>query len=84
MLLKKKKWVNEEIKREIKKYLDMNDENDSQSVGCRKSSMKSKVRSEIGLPQKRRKISYQQPNLPPKRIRKKYKQNLKSAEGRKS
>ena len=48
----------------------MNDENDSQSVGCRKSSMKSKVRSEIGLPQKRRKISYQQPNLPPKRIRK--------------
>ena len=42
-----------------------------------------KVHRDTGLPQKR-KISHQQLNLPPKRIRKKKKQNLKSAKERKS
>ena len=45
---------------------------------------KKEVHSNTGLPQKRRKISNRKLNLPPKRIRKKNKQNLKSAEGRKS
>ena len=40
--------------------------------------------SDTGLPQKVREMSNKKPNLPSKRIRKKKnKQNLKSAEGRK-
>ena len=39
-------------------------------MGCRKSSAQREIQSNTGLPQKRRKISNQQLNLPPKRIRK--------------
>ena len=52
-------------------------------MGCCKSSAQREVHSNTGLPQKRRKISNQQLNLPPIRIQKKKKQNPKSAEGRK-
>ena len=37
---------------------------------CSNSSYKREVHSNTGLPQKTRKISNKQPNLPPKRIRK--------------
>ena len=39
-------------------------------MGCSKSSPKREVHSDTGLPQKTRKISNKQPNLPPKRSRK--------------
>ena len=39
-------------------------------MGCSKSSSYRKIHSNTGLPQKTRKISNKQPNLPPKRIRK--------------
>ena len=39
-------------------------------MGCHKSSSQSGVHSDTGLPQKRRKILNKQPNLSPKRIRK--------------
>ena len=43
----------------------------SKSMGCSKSrSKKRKVYSDTGLPLGTRKISNKQPNLPPKRIRK--------------
>ena len=42
----------------------------SKSIGCCKSSAESEVHSNVGLLQKRRKISNQQLNLLPKRIRK--------------
>ena len=56
----------------------------SKIYGMPQKRSKKEVHSNTGLPQKRRKISNRKLNLPPKRIRKKNKQNLKSAEGRKS
>ena len=38
-------------------------------MGCSKSSSKGEVHNDSGLPQKTRKTSSKQPNLPPKRIR---------------
>ena len=67
----KKQWVNEEIKREIKKYLKTNGSENTtiwKSMGCHKSSSQREVHSDTGLPQQRRKILNQQLNLPPKRI----------------
>ena len=60
-ILLKKQWVNEEIKKEIKKYLETNDNEDtnSKSIGCHKSSAQREIHSNTGLPQKRRKISNQ-------------------------
>ena len=39
-------------------------------MGCTKSSSKSEVHSDTGLPQETKTISNEQPNLSPKRIRK--------------
>ena len=39
-------------------------------MGCRKRSSEREVHRDTGLPQETRKISNKQPNLPPKRIRK--------------
>ena len=64
-------WVNEEIKKEIKKYLEANDSentNIQKSMGCCKSSSLREVHSNTGLPQKTEK-NFKQPNLSPKRIR---------------
>ena len=49
----KNQWVNEEIKREIKKYLETNDNEDtnSKSIGCHKSSAQREIHSNTGLPQ---------------------------------
>ena len=44
--------------------------NTPKSMECSKSSSKREVYSNTGLPQETRKISNKQPNLPPKRIRK--------------
>ena len=40
--------------------------NHTKSMGCSKSSPKREFHSDKGLPQKTRKISNKQPNLPPK------------------
>ena len=59
-MLLKNQWVNDEIKEEIKKYLEANDNKNTtkqKSVGCSKSSTMREVHSDTGLPQKARKIS---------------------------
>ena len=58
-------------------------QNHTTSMGCSKSSLKREVHSNIGLPQKTRKISDKLPTYNLKELEKKNKQNLKSAEGRK-
>ena len=86
-MLLKNQWVNKESKGKLKKYLETND-NENTIIQNLWDDAKAVLRgkfSDTGFPQKRRNISNQQLNLPSKRIRKKKnKQNLKSAEGRKS
>ena len=69
-------WVNEEIKREIIKYLVTND-NENLIIpnlwDAAKAILRGKFIVITGLPQKIRKISNQQPNLSHKRIRKRTK-----------
>ena len=58
--------VTEEIKREIKKFLETsdNEKNDnSKPMGCSKSSSKREVYSSTILPQERRKTLNRQPNF---------------------
>ena len=52
-----KKWVNNKIKEEIRKYLKTNDNDNTKSIECSKSSSKLKVHSNIGLPWEIRKNS---------------------------
>ena len=57
-MLLKNQWVNEEIKKEIKNYLETNDNEDynlSKSMGCCESSAQREIYSNTGLPQKRKK-----------------------------
>ena len=51
--------ITEEIKEEIKKYLETNENenNDPKPMGCSKSSSKMEVYSDTSLPQETRKIS---------------------------
>ena len=61
--------ITEEIKDEIKKYLETNEnENDPKSMGCSKSSSKREVYSNRILPQETRNISNKQTNLTPKAV----------------
>ena len=64
--------ISEEIKEEIKKYLETND-NENMAIpkpmGCSKSSSKREVYSYKSLPQETRKISSKQSNLTPKGTR---------------
>ena len=63
----------EDIKREIKKFLETNDneKNDnSKPMGCSKSSSKREVYSNTILPQETRETSNRQPNFTPKITRK--------------
>ena len=79
--------ITEEIKEEIRKYLETNDNenNGSKPVGCSKSSSKREVYSNKILPQETRNVSNKQPNLTPKAIReRRKKKNPKLAEGKKS
>ena len=72
-MLLKTQWVNDKIKEEIIKYLETNINKSTtvqKSMRCSKSSSKRETHSDIGLPQETRKISNKQPNIPPKRIRK--------------
>ena len=64
--------MTEEIKEEIKKYLETNDNENTiiqKRMGCIKSSSKMEVYSYTSLPQETRKISSKQSNLTPKGIR---------------
>ena len=62
-------WITEEIKQEIKKYLEANDNEDMDTpkpMGCSKSSSKRKVYSNTSPPQETRKSSNKQANIKPK------------------
>ena len=59
--------VTEETKRAIKKFLKTNDNENSKSIGCSKSSSKRKAYSNTILPQETKKTSNKQPNFTPKR-----------------
>ena len=60
--------VTEEIKREIKKFLETNDNENiiQKPMGCRKSNSKREVYSNTILPQETRKTLDRQPNFTPK------------------
>ena len=64
--------ITEDIKEEIKKYLDTNDNENTMTqkpMGCSKRSSKSEVYSNTILPQETRKISNKQSNLTSKATR---------------
>ena len=72
-MLLKKQWVNEEIKKEIKKYFKTNHNEDTTSQNlwdATKAVLRGKFIAIQAVLKKTRKISNQQPNLPSKRIRK--------------
>ena len=53
----KTQWINNEIKEEIRKYLEMsNNENTTLQKSVRQSSSKREVHNDIGLPQQTGKI----------------------------
>ena len=61
--------ANEEIKMEIKKFLETNDNENMTTqtpMGCSRSSSKREVYSNTILPQAARKTSNRQPNFTPK------------------
>ena len=72
-MLLKNQWVNEEIKKEIKKYLKTND-NENTTIqnlwDATKAVLRGKFIAIQAFLKKRRKISNQQLNPPPKWIRK--------------
>ena len=64
-----KKQVTEETKREIKQFLEINDNENvttQKPMRCSKSSPKREVYSNTILPQETRKASNRQPNFTPK------------------
>ena len=67
-ILLKNEWANQEVKEEIKKYMEVN-ENDNTTIpkplGCSKGGHKRKVYSNTGLPKEGGKISGTQPHLMP-------------------
>ena len=70
-MLLKNQWVNSELKEEIRKYVETNENENTtfQNLRCSKSSSKRKVYSNTCLPQETRKISNKQPKLTPKAIK---------------
>ena len=77
MLLKVKPWIKNERKEKIRKYLEIN-ENENVTLqnqwDAAKVCMK-EVHNDRGLPEETRKISSKQSNLPPKQIWKKRPKN---------
>ena len=76
-MLVKTQWVKDESNEEIKKYLKTSDSGNTMvqmSVGGSESSPRREVHSKTSFPQKKkkkeRKKNLQQPNLLPKRIKK--------------
>ena len=69
--------VTEEIKMEIKKFLETNDNENmtTQNLWCSKSSSKREVNSNTILPQETRKTLKRQPNFTPKPTGKRRKKN---------
>ena len=67
----KQLWINEEIKKPLRKFLETSDNEKirSKTYGCSKSSSKKEVYSNKSLPQEIRKTSNKRPNLAPKAIR---------------
>ena len=66
---KKMQWVNEEIKKEIKKYLEANGNEDTTTQNlwdATKAVLRGKFIAIQAFPKKRRKISNWQLNPPPK------------------
>ena len=60
----KNQWGNEEIKKQIKKYIEKND-NENTTIPpmvCCKSSAKAEIHSYTGRPQKRKQITNQKIN----------------------
>ena len=65
-MLLNNEWINDQIKTDIKKYMETNDNNNStpqKSVGRSEGRAKRKVYCNIGLPQERRTIPYKQSKL---------------------
>ena len=64
-ILLKNEWTNQAVKEEIKKYMEIkeNDSNTTQKLGRSKDGHKRKLYSNPGLPKEGRKISDTQPNL---------------------
>ena len=75
--------VTEEIKREIKNFLETNDNENSKPVGCSKGSSGEEVYSNTIIQQGTRKISNRQPGFTPKTTGKRTNKQ-KLAEGKKS
>ena len=74
--------VTEEIKREIKEFLEINENLNMTPMGSNRSSSEKEVYSNAILPQEIRKTSNRQPNFTPKTIGKKKEENSpKLAEG---
>ena len=70
-MLLNNQWITEEIKEEIKKYLEANDNKDMtlQTYGMQQSHSERKVYSNTGLPQETRKSSNKQANFKSKAAR---------------
>ena len=69
IILLNNQWLKEEIKQEIKNYLEgKKTHNFVKFIGCSKSSSKREVHSHIGIPQEARKFPNKQSNFIPKEI----------------
>ena len=83
-MLLKIQWVIDEIKEEIRKYLETND-NENTTIqnlwDAKKAVFRGKFIVITGFPQETRKISNKQPTLPPKIIRKRGTKKPKQKEG---
>ena len=79
-MLLKNQWVNDEIKEEIKKYLEANDNENTttQNLWAAAKAVLREVYSNTILPQETRNISNKQPNLKPKAIRERRTKNPQS------
>ena len=84
-MFQNKQQVTEEIKREIKKFLETNDNEHkfSKPMGCSKSSSKREVYSNTILPQETRKTANRQLNFTPKTTGKRRTKPSKLVEGKK-
>ena len=84
-ILPKNQWVNNEIKEEIRKYLETKKKkrnyNLTKALRCSKSSSKRGVHSDTSLPQEIRKISSKPLHQSPKRIIQRRKKNPNAEEG---
>ena len=71
-MLLNNQWITEEIKEEIKKYLEANDNKDrtTKTYGMQQNNSKREVYSNTSLPQEIRKSSNKQPNFTAKATRK--------------